>query len=190
MNCQLKHWHQAPLLIIWALGDSYFACFSSTPAQKQNKIKTACQDMWGEFTHLSGHLTSRGHIYNFQHTKMRRRFTVSQVLDHIFGENEGEDTEQHSDSDGQVSKEEDNVEYHPEDTDTSDQRWRLLVLKLLLLKDSSPKMVRSFGAQYLMMYMTGQLLQMSSKWPLESQGLLWPKSVTSRDVLNHLCHCH
>lgn len=72
---------------------------------------------------------------------MRRRFTVSQVLDHIFGENEGEDTEQHSDSDGQVSKEEDNVDYHPEDTDTSDQRWRSLALKLLLLKDS---------AQYLM----------------------------------------
>ncbi|CAI5669471.1 unnamed protein product [Oreochromis niloticus] len=52
---------------------------------------------------------------------MRRRFTVSQVLDHIFGENEGEDTEQHSDSDEQVSEEEDNVEYYPEDTDTSDE---------------------------------------------------------------------
>lgn len=78
---------------------------------------------------------------------------MSQVLDHIFGENEGEDTKQHSDSDRQVSKEEDNVDYHPEDTDTSDQRWRSLVLKLLLLKDSSPKMVRSFGAQYLIMYM-------------------------------------
>lgn len=31
----------------------------------------------------------------------------------------------------------------------------------------SPKMVGSFGAQYLMMYMAGQRLQMSSKWPLE-----------------------
>ncbi|KAG2468262.1 PKHA6 protein, partial [Polypterus senegalus] len=56
-----------------------------------------------------------------EHAKMRRRFTVSQVLDHIFGENEGEDTEQHSDSDEQVSEEEDNVENHPEDTDTSDE---------------------------------------------------------------------
>lgn len=46
---------------------------------------------------------------------------MSQVLDQIFGENEGEDTEQHSDSDEQVSEEEDNVEYHPEDTDTSDE---------------------------------------------------------------------
>lgn len=52
---------------------------------------------------------------------MRRRFSVSQVLDNIFGENEGEDTEQHSDTDEQVSEEEDNVEYHPEDTDTSDE---------------------------------------------------------------------
>lgn len=38
------------------------------------------------------------------------------------------------------------------------------VVKLLLLKDSSPNMVRSVGAQHLMMYMAGQLLQMSSKW--------------------------
>ncbi|KAG2469815.1 UB10A hydrolase, partial [Polypterus senegalus] len=52
---------------------------------------------------------------------MRRRFSVSQVLYHIFGENEGEDTKQHSNSDEQVSEEEDNVEYHPEDTDTSDE---------------------------------------------------------------------
>lgn len=50
-----------------------------------------------------------------------RRFSVGQSLDYIFGENEGEDTEQHTDSDEQVSEEEDNVEYHPEDTDTSDE---------------------------------------------------------------------
>lgn len=52
---------------------------------------------------------------------MRRGLTVTQVLDSLFGENEGEDTEQHSDTDEQVSEEEDNVEYHPEDTDTSDE---------------------------------------------------------------------
>uniref|UniRef100_A0A665ULX8 PiggyBac transposable element-derived protein domain-containing protein n=1 Tax=Echeneis naucrates TaxID=173247 RepID=A0A665ULX8_ECHNA len=52
---------------------------------------------------------------------MRRRLTVTQVLDSLFGENEGEDTEQHSDTDEQVSEEEDNVKYHPEDTDTSDE---------------------------------------------------------------------
>lgn len=104
---------------------------------------------------------------------MRRRFTVSQVLDHIFDENEGENTEQHSDTDKQVSEEEENVEYHPEDTDTSDESDRRSpVVKLLPLKDSSPKMVRSVGAQYLMMYVAGQLLQMSSKRPLGSQGLL------------------
>lgn len=44
-----------------------------------------------------------------------RRFTVSQVLDHVFGENEGEDTEQQSNTD-EVSEEEDNVEHHPVDT--------------------------------------------------------------------------
>lgn len=44
---------------------------------------------------------------------MRRRFSVSQDLDDIFVENEGEDTEQHSDLDEQVSEE--------EDTDTSDE---------------------------------------------------------------------
>lgn len=66
-----------------------------------------------EFTHewpfdlLSAHL-------QFAACKMRR-FTVSQVLDHVFGENEGEDTVQHN-------EEEDNVEYHPEDTsDKSDE---------------------------------------------------------------------
>lgn len=90
-----------------------------------------------------------------------RRFTVSQVLDSIFGENEGEDTEQYRDMDEQVSEEEDDVEYHPEETDTSDESDE--EVKLLPLKDSSPKMVRSVGAQYLMMYMAGQLLQMSSK---------------------------
>ncbi|XP_060720777.1 piggyBac transposable element-derived protein 4-like [Tachysurus vachellii] len=53
--------------------------------------------------------------------KMKRRFTISQALDHIFAENEAEDTEQNSDMDEQVSEEEDNVEYQPEDTDTSDE---------------------------------------------------------------------
>lgn len=55
---------------------------------------------------------------------MKRRFSVRQALDHIFGENEEEDIEdieQHSDTDEQVSEEEDNVEYHPEDRDTSDE---------------------------------------------------------------------
>ena len=46
---------------------------------------------------------------------------MSQALDNIYGENEGEDTEQHSDLNEQVSEEEDNVEYHPEDTDTSEK---------------------------------------------------------------------
>lgn len=52
---------------------------------------------------------------------MRRRLTVTQVLVSLLGENEGEDTEQYSDMDEQVSEEEDNVEYHPEDIDTSDE---------------------------------------------------------------------
>lgn len=52
---------------------------------------------------------------------MRRRLIVAQVLDSIFEENEGEDIEQHSDTDEQVSEEEDSVEYNPEDTDTSDE---------------------------------------------------------------------
>ncbi|KAF5886336.1 piggyBac transposable element-derived protein 4-like, partial [Clarias magur] len=52
---------------------------------------------------------------------MRRRFTGSQALDHIFSENEAEDTKQHSDTDEQVSEEEDIVEYLPEGTDTSDE---------------------------------------------------------------------
>ena len=54
------------------------------------------------------------------HSKISR-FTVSQVLDHNFGDNEEEDTEQHSNSDEQVSVEEDNAQYHPENTDTSDE---------------------------------------------------------------------
>ncbi|KAG2470125.1 PAR6G protein, partial [Polypterus senegalus] len=52
---------------------------------------------------------------------MRRRFTVSQALDHIFSENEAEDTEQNSDTDEQFFEEEDIVEYLPEGTDTSDE---------------------------------------------------------------------
>lgn len=76
-----------------------------------------------------------------------------------------ERTQQHSDSDEQGSEEEDNMEYHPEDTDTCDESDEegAGAVKLLVLKDSSPKMLRSFGAQYLMMSMVGQLLQMSSK---------------------------
>ncbi|KAL7873207.1 hypothetical protein AOLI_G00122780 [Acnodon oligacanthus] len=50
---------------------------------------------------------------------MRRRYNVSQALDHIFADNESEDT-QHTDTDEQVSEEEHNVEYQPEDTDISD----------------------------------------------------------------------
>ena len=66
--------------------------------------------------------------------------------------------------DEQVSEEEDDVEYHPEETDTSDESdEEVKLLRLLRLKDSSPKMIRSVGAQYLMMYMAGKLLQMSSK---------------------------
>lgn len=38
---------------------------------------------------------------------------MTQVLDSLFGENEGEDTEQHSDTDEQVSEEEDNVDAAP-----------------------------------------------------------------------------
>lgn len=46
-----------------------------------------------------------------------RRFTVS----HIYDENEAENAENHNDTDEQVSGEEDDVEYHAEDTDTSDE---------------------------------------------------------------------
>ncbi|KAL7868866.1 hypothetical protein SRHO_G00102500 [Serrasalmus rhombeus] len=63
----------------------------------------------------------RVYISSLQHATMRRRFDVSQVLDHIFDDNESEDTQQQSDTDEQISEEEDDVEYHPEDTDTSDQ---------------------------------------------------------------------
>ncbi|XP_068435159.1 piggyBac transposable element-derived protein 4-like [Clinocottus analis] len=52
---------------------------------------------------------------------MTRRFSETQGLDHIFGGNEDEDMEQQSDTDEQVSEEEDNVEHHPEDTDMSDE---------------------------------------------------------------------
>lgn len=55
------------------------------------------------------------------------------------------------------------MEYHPEDL--MSLMRRSLVLKLLL-KDSSPKMARAFGVQYLIMYMAEQFLQMSA------QGLL------------------
>ncbi|KAL7870844.1 hypothetical protein SRHO_G00083410 [Serrasalmus rhombeus] len=63
----------------------------------------------------------RVYISSLQHATMRRRFDVSQVLDHIFDDNESEDTQQQSDTDEQISEEEDDVEYQPEDTDTSDQ---------------------------------------------------------------------
>ena len=62
-----------------------------------------------EFTNLSNHSTSSVPIYTLRHAKMSR-FTEIQVQDHDFGDNEGEDTEQHSDSDEQVSEEEDNVQ--------------------------------------------------------------------------------
>lgn len=60
---------------------------------------------------------------------MRRRFTVSQALDHIIADIEAEDTQQHSDTDEQVSEEEDDVEYQPEDR----VMRRSPVLKLLRL---------------------------------------------------------
>ncbi|KAL7881706.1 hypothetical protein AOLI_G00085540 [Acnodon oligacanthus] len=50
---------------------------------------------------------------------MRRRNNVSQALDHIFADNESEDTQKHTDTDEQVSEKE-HVEDQPEDTDTSD----------------------------------------------------------------------
>ena len=78
---------------------------------------------------------------------------MREALDDISGENEGEDTEQHGDTDEQVSEEEDNVEHHPEHTHLMSLMRRSPVLKLLPLKDASPKMVRCVGAQYLMMYM-------------------------------------
>lgn len=40
---------------------------------------------------------------------------MSKALHNISGENEEEDTDQHSDAEEQVSEEEDNVEYQPED---------------------------------------------------------------------------
>ncbi|KAF5894256.1 piggyBac transposable element-derived protein 4-like, partial [Clarias magur] len=69
-------------------------------------------------------------------------FIVSQDLDHIFNENEQEDTEQHSDTDEQVSEEEDIVEYLPEaQTHLMSLMRRSLMLKLhsLLRKHSNPK---------------------------------------------------
>lgn len=41
-----------------------------------------------------------------------------------------------------------------------------------VLRDKSTKILRSIRAQYPVMYMTGKLKFMSSKWPLGSQGLL------------------
>ncbi|KAM4016931.1 LOW QUALITY PROTEIN: piggyBac transposable element-derived protein 4-like [Anomaloglossus baeobatrachus] len=52
---------------------------------------------------------------------MRRRLEASQILDYILDDNESEDTQQQTDTDEQVSEEEDDVEYQPEDTDSSDQ---------------------------------------------------------------------
>ncbi|KAF3689302.1 hypothetical protein EXN66_Car004974 [Channa argus] len=52
---------------------------------------------------------------------MRKRFSVSQVLDSIFSKNEEENTEEQSDMEEQVFEEEDNVEFYPEETDTSDE---------------------------------------------------------------------
>ncbi|XP_029995668.1 piggyBac transposable element-derived protein 4-like isoform X2 [Sphaeramia orbicularis] len=75
--------------------------------------------MWGQFSTELG--TCRVHISNLQHAKMKRRFSGRGALDYIFGENEGEDTERHSDMDEQVSEEEDNTDYHLEDTDTSNE---------------------------------------------------------------------
>lgn len=43
---------------------------------------------------------------------------MSQVVDCVFGKNEGEDTEQHSNSYEQISEEKDNVKYNLEDIDT------------------------------------------------------------------------
>ncbi|XP_061576673.1 uncharacterized protein LOC133443459 [Cololabis saira] len=65
---------------------------------------------------------------------MRRRFTVSQVLDYIFGENDRDDNEQRSDAEEQDSEEEDDVEYHPEDTDTSGESDEEVTEKLSLLE--------------------------------------------------------
>lgn len=65
------------------------------------------------------HLTCRGHISYLQSAKMKRSYIVSQVLDTIFGETD-EDADQHSDAEEQASGEEDDVEYQPEDTDTSE----------------------------------------------------------------------
>lgn len=69
-------------------------------------------------------------------------------------------TEEQSDMDKQVSEEEDNVEFHPEETDISDESDEEVTIEEFA---ESPKMVRSFGGQYLIMHMAGQLLQMSSK---------------------------
>ncbi|KAM4031867.1 LOW QUALITY PROTEIN: piggyBac transposable element-derived protein 4-like [Anomaloglossus baeobatrachus] len=52
---------------------------------------------------------------------MRRRLDASQILDYILDDNESEDTQQQTDTDEQVSAEEDDVEYQLEDTDSSDQ---------------------------------------------------------------------
>ncbi|KAM4023886.1 LOW QUALITY PROTEIN: uncharacterized protein ACNLHF_024838 [Anomaloglossus baeobatrachus] len=49
------------------------------------------------------------------------RLDASQILDYILDDNESEDTQQQTDTDEQVSEEEDDVEYQPEDTSSSDQ---------------------------------------------------------------------
>ncbi|TNN61468.1 hypothetical protein EYF80_028347 [Liparis tanakae] len=53
----------------------------------------------------------------------RRKFNIGsqQFKEEAALRLKGEDIEQHSDTDEQVSEDEDNVEYHPEDTDTSDE---------------------------------------------------------------------
>ena len=79
---------------------------------------------------------------------MKRQFTTSQALDHIFAENEAEDREQHSDMDKHVSDDEDDVKYQRK-TDTSNESDEVV----------ASAEVTYIEAQYLLIFMAANVLK-------------------------------
>lgn len=105
------------------------------------------------------------------------RFTMSWALDPVFGENKGENTEQHSDT---------NVSFwgeSPEDTFNETNGvvwWNCFFWKTQVQKWSKLQMELSTS----LIWRAKQLLQMSLKWSLNHN--VCPKET----VLSHLCCCH
>ncbi|XP_069821040.1 uncharacterized protein [Dendropsophus ebraccatus] len=101
---------------------SYSECgksFTHSQLYLQQLELGTCPGMYGQ---ISLELVlCRVYISSLHHATMRRRLDASQILDYILDDNESKDTQQQSDTDEQVSEEEDDVEYQPKDTDSSDQ---------------------------------------------------------------------